>query len=191
MRQFFQDHPNEINRTLEIIIPSTSWLLITMPLWLSFWHPAFVAYLIVTFDVYWFYKSLTLAYFAVRSFLTMTAHIKVDWLSLAKRLPHFSTLHHAIIIPEYNEPIHILRRTLENLTKQDFPRSRIIVILAQETKDADADRKSAILIEEFGTKFGKFMVTKHALTSGETAGNGQRLHGSSEPENAQSPQNCR
>jgi cellulose synthase/poly-beta-1,6-N-acetylglucosamine synthase-like glycosyltransferase len=175
MRQFIQDHPDEVHRALEILIPSTSWLLITMPLWLSFWHPAFVAYLIVTFDVYWFYKSLTLAYFAVKSFLTMTAHTKVDWLSLAEKLPQFKNLYHAIIIPEYNEPIHILRRTLENLTKQDFPHERIIVVLAQETKDQNADEKAKILSDEFGTSFGKFIVTKHTLTHEEIAGKSSNM----------------
>src|SRR3990167_3455481 len=66
MRQLFLRYPNKTRRMLEIAIPLTSWFIITMPLWLSFWHPALVAYLIITFDVYWFYKSVTLVYFAVR-----------------------------------------------------------------------------------------------------------------------------
>ena len=90
-------------RFLEILIPSLSWALITMPLWLSFWHPALVAYLIITFDIYWFYKSFTLAVNAIKSFVTLNAHVKIDWLKLATPLPNFDTLHHVIIIPEFHE----------------------------------------------------------------------------------------
>ena len=90
MRQILTRYPVKTRRLLEILIPSLSWFLITMPLWLSFRHPALVAYLIITFDVFWFYKSFTLAYHATQSFITMNAHIKIDWLSLAKNLSHIS-----------------------------------------------------------------------------------------------------
>src|SRR3990172_4146900 len=101
MRQIFLLYPNKTQRLLEIIVPSMSWLLVTMPLWLSFWHPAIVAYFIITFDVYWFYKSFSLAYFAIRSFLMMTAHTKVDWLAKASALAGFDQIYHVVIIPEY------------------------------------------------------------------------------------------
>src|SRR3989338_7239919 len=111
-----------MQRALEILVPATSWILITMPLWLSFWHPAIVAYLIITFDVYWFYKSFRLAIHAIKSFLMLTAHIKVDWAAIAAKTPGFDGVYQVVIIPEYHEPAHILARTLENLMKQDFPK---------------------------------------------------------------------
>ena len=100
MRQIFLRYPALSQRLLEIAIPTVSWLLITMPLWLSFWHPALVAYLIITFDVYWFYKSLTLVYSAFRSFATLSAHIREDWLKIASADPHYQDLWQVIIIPE-------------------------------------------------------------------------------------------
>src|SRR3989344_6795122 len=109
MRSLFLRYPNRTRRFFEILVPATSWILITMPLWLSFWHPAIVAYLIITFDVYWFYKSFRLAIHAIKSFLTITAHTKVDWISQAKILPNYDNLHHVIIIPEFQEPLHVLR----------------------------------------------------------------------------------
>src|SRR5688572_841879 len=98
MRQILHRYPLKTRRILEVIIPGLSWFLITMPLWLSIWHPALVAYLIITFDVFWFYKSATLALHAIQSFVTMNAHIKVDWLTLSRSLPHFDDLHHVLII---------------------------------------------------------------------------------------------
>jgi len=175
MRHIVRHFPEKTTRLLEIIIPSLSWILITMPLWLSFWHPALVAYLIITFDVFWFYKSFNLASNAIQSFVTMNAHVKVDWLSLAKKLPNYKNVYHVVIIPEYHEPIHILRRTLENLTKQDIPKEKLIVVLATETKDPDSIETAQILKNEFSTIFGKFLVTRHALKIGELAGKSSNM----------------
>lgn len=175
MRQLFTRYPNKTRRMLEILVPGLSWLLITMPLWLSFGHPALVAYFIITFDVYWLYKSFTLAHHAVRSFLTLQAHVKVDWRAQANNIPGFHTLYHAVIIPQYCEPIHILRRTLENLTKQDFPHERLIVVLATEDKDPHARETGMLLKAEFGSHFGYFLVTRHVLHHGEVAGKSSNM----------------
>src|SRR3972149_6502007 len=149
MRHFFTRYPNKTRRILEITVPGLSWVLITMPFWLSFWHPAMVAYLIITFDVYWFYKSFSLALFAFQAFVTLNAHVKIDWRALAGSVPDFNSLYHVIIIPEYHEPLHILRRTFDNLIKQDFPKERIIVVLATEEKDPEAKANGKILKDEY------------------------------------------
>jgi cellulose synthase/poly-beta-1,6-N-acetylglucosamine synthase-like glycosyltransferase len=175
MRQFILRHTGGITRLLEIVIPSLSWILITMPLWLSFWHPALVAYLVITFDIFWFYKSFTLALNAIRSFVTMNAHMKIDWLTLAKKQPGFNKLYHVMIIPEYHEPVHILRRTLENLTKQDIPKEKLFVVLATESKDPQAAETIKILEDEFGKSFGKFIVTHHTLMPGEVSGKSSNM----------------
>lgn len=175
MRQIFLLYPNKTKRLLEILIPLTSWFLITMPMWLSFWHPAFVAYLIITFDVYWFYKSFVLSFNALKSYLTLQAHISIDWLTKAKQLSTFSKMYHIIIIPEYKEPVHILERTMENLIKQDFPKKRIIVVLATEKKDLEAKRTGDMLRSKYGNIFHKFYVTSHPLVQGEIAGKSSNM----------------
>ena len=67
MRRFFLKHPQLINRIVEIIIPLTTWAIITMPLWLSPFHPAVVAYFLLSFNVYFFYKSLTVTIYSTIS----------------------------------------------------------------------------------------------------------------------------
>ncbi len=175
MRQFITRYPESTRRFFEILLPSIAWILITMPLWLSFWHPALVAYFIITFDVYWFYKSFTLAFYAIRSFVTLSAHTKIDWLTQAQTLPGFEQLSHVVIIPEFQEPLHILRRTLENLTRQDFPHERLTVVLATEDKDPHAKETGRILAAEFGAKFGHFLVTRHILHHREVAGKSSNM----------------
>jgi len=175
MRHFIHTYRTAIYRFLEIVVPSLSWILITMPLWLSIWHPALVAYLIITFDVFWFYKSFTLALHAVQSFVTMNAHVKIDWLKQAKTLEGFKTIHHVVIIPEYHEPMHVLRRTLDYLSKQDIPKDKLIVVLATEQKDDQAIQTSSILKQEFENKFGRFLVTSHPLEKNELAGKSSNM----------------
>ncbi len=175
MRRLFTLYPNKTKRALEIIIPALSWFLIPLPLWLSLWHPALVAYIVITFDIYWLYKSSTYAYHAIRSFLLLQAHVQVDWLTKAKRQSGFDNLYHVIIIPEYREPLHILRRTLTNLTKQDFPHTRLILVLATEDKDTNARETETLLRREYAHHFGHFLVTRHILHTGEVAGKSSNM----------------
>lgn len=175
MRRFLALYPEKSTRLLEIFIPSLSWLLITMPLWLSFWHPALVAYLIITFDIYWFYKSFTLGIHAIRSFVTMNAHVKIDWLTLARIQDRFDELHHIIIIPEYKEPMHILERTLDNLMNQDYPKEKIIVVLATEQKDTESESTIKTLEKKYGKHFGRFIGTTHTLKTGEVVGKSSNM----------------
>lgn len=175
MRHLFTKYPRKTARFIEILIPSLSWLIITMPLWLSFINPEIVGYILITFNVYWFYKSFSLALSAIRSFVTLQAHTKVDWLKEIETHPHFSKLYHVIIVPEYKEPLHILKRTLENLASMEFPLERIILVLATEVKDPESEETAKTLTHEFKGKFGHFLVTRHELVPGEIAGKSSNM----------------
>ena len=175
VQRIFRRYPVKTQRFIEIIIPAFSWLLITFPLWLSFWHPAVVAYFIITFDIYWFFKSATLAYYAIRSYLTMVAHTRTDWFKEAKSIINWQDIHHVIIIPEYKEPYNILEQTISNLTKQTFPLKYISIILATESRDKDAVKISNLLKQKYGHKFGNFWITKHPILSGEIAGKSSNM----------------
>jgi hypothetical protein len=65
-------------RFFEIVIPTVTWLVITMPLWLSPFHPAVVAYLLIIFNVYFLYKTL-------KSVILATNQVAVIFRCLGKR----------------------------------------------------------------------------------------------------------
>lgn len=175
MNQLFEKYPNKTKRAIEILIPAITWFLITLPFWLSFWHPAMVAYFVIIFDVYWFYKSATLAINAIRSYLTLSTHVRVDWLALTKKITGWEKIHHVIIIPEFKESITVLRDTLINLLKQDFPHKNISIVLSTEDRDPTAEKTSKILQKEFAKHFANFWVVKHKLTHGEVAGKSSNM----------------
>lgn len=175
LKQLFLRHPIAMKRLLEIGIPLISWGVITMPLWLSIWHPAVVAYFVIFFMVYWFYKSAMVALNALRSYLKLTAHTRVDWRTLAMKTPGSSDIRHLIIIPEYKEPVHVLRKTLENLRQQTFPLKNLIICLATETRDTTSQQTARNLQKEFSNAFGDFWVTTHRLVQGEVAGKSSNM----------------
>ena len=175
MRSLIKRYPSTTQRFLEVLIPFSSWVIITMPFWLSFWHPAVVAYFVIAFDVYWFYKSATLAINAIRSYLTMSAHMQIDWLGKVQQLPNWQQVKHVIIIPEYKEPLHVLEATLASLAVQKFPRENIAVILATEQRDPQAVPTAKTLRRKFRQKFGHFWVTSHPLEKGEVAGKSSNM----------------
>lgn len=175
MKRIFEKYPQKTQRALEILIPSISWFLISIPFWLSFWHPAIVAYMVIAFDVYWFYKSAHLAINAIRSYLTLSSHIQVDWLSLSKKISGWDKINHVVIIPEYKEPVSVLRETIQNLIKQDFPLKNITIVIATEDKDPQGLVTAEILKKEFAKRFANFWITQHVLLQGEVAGKSSNM----------------
>src|SRR3990172_12652020 len=123
-------YPRQSQRFFEIIFPLTTWLLVTLPLWLSPFHPAVVAYFLLTFAVYFFYKSLTVTIYSTWSYLKLRKMSHINWSKLAKTEKDFKKLYHAVIITNYKENTEKVSLTLEKLALQDFPRKRMIIILA-------------------------------------------------------------
>ena len=171
IKRLIERYPNFSIRLFEILIPLTAWLMITLPIWLSFWHPALVAYLVLSFDVYWFYKSFLMAINGTKAFITVTAHAKVDWKQkLLNEFPDWQKVNHVLIIPEFKEPLSVLTDTFENLLKQDFPLKNLIITLATETTDPEADATSKQLHDKYVSHFKDFWITKHPKISGEVNG---------------------
>lgn len=175
MKRLIERYPNKSHRFFEILIPLLSWGLITMPIWLSFWHPAIVAYFVLGFDVYWFYKSFTIAIYGIRAFLTLSAHTKVDWRSLVEKLPNWQDVYHVLIIPEYKEPLSVLEDTFKNLLKQDFPLSHLMIVLATEVTDPDAEKTGTVLKNKYGHHFKHFWVSNHPILPGEIKGKSSNM----------------
>jgi len=170
MREFIIKHDKEVGRLLEIALGASSWFIVIFYFWGSLTIPVFMAYLVILFDIFWFYKSVTFATTTVLSYLRIKAAQTMDWLGEVKMFPDWRKIHHIIIVTTYKEPLHTLKRTFYSLAKQDFPLKQITVVLATEARDAEAPRKAESLKKTFGKKFANFFVTSHKLTPEETVG---------------------
>lgn len=168
--KLFTRYPIKTKRALEILPGATAWTLILFPVWGSFFIPYVLAYFILFFDVFWFYKSFSLVITAFIASQKIQEAEKKDWLKEAKGLPDFDKVTHVVVIPNYKENVSKLKETLTSLVNQTFPTKRLYVVLAMEKREEEAKEKSEILIKEFEDKFGGIFASFHPDVAGEVKG---------------------
>lgn len=160
-----------LKRFFEILIPLFTWALITLPLWLSPFHPAVVAYFIIIFNVYFFYKSLRTVIMATVSYININRSKRIDWYGRVQKLTGFAEIRHFIIIPNYRESYQKVKKTLDNLARQRYPLKNIWIVLALEKSEGQtAVRRFLALKKNAGGAFGGFLATYHQLLPGEEKG---------------------
>ena len=150
-----------------------SWSLILFPVWGSFLWPLGLAYFIIIFDIYWLYKSVSMAVFALMSHFRIQANKTYDWMGDVKGFKDWRTVHHVVVIPTYKEPITTLERTLKALASQTLGAKQIIPVVAFEAragKEINESRR-AVLERKFKNKFAKLIFSYHpANIKGEVVG---------------------
>ncbi len=157
-------------KIFEILIPLISWLIITLPLWLSPFHPAVVAYFIITFDIYFFYKSIITVYHAVLSYKEITYHSKINYFNKIKKLKNLDQIKHFIIIPNYKEPLYKLESTINSIVKNKYFKKNIYLVLAFEKREIEALKKGKILKNKFKNFFNDIILSLHPDLPGEEPG---------------------
>ena len=142
----FTKYPIKTRRLLEILPGFFSWTLILFPLWGSLTIPYVVAYFILFFDVYWLYKSFSVAITAFIASNRIKEAEGKNWLEKVSKLSDFDKVNHIIIIPNYRESAEKLRATINTIARQTFPSKRLFVVLAMEKREQEAIKKANILI---------------------------------------------
>ncbi|MEK7581422.1 MAG: glycosyltransferase family 2 protein [Patescibacteria group bacterium] len=162
VKRLVEKYDKQVHRFLEILPGTFSWTLILFPFWGSFWIPHYVAYFIIIFIVFWFYKSASLAITSIISHLKLRASEKYDWLSDAKTLSNYKKLHHLIIVPTYKEPLHTIEAGIKSIAKQDIDKKQISVCVGFEAREGkDAREKAAVIEKEFKGVFANLIVSFH------------------------------
>lgn len=159
-----------LERFLEIIPGALTWATLLAPFFLSYFWPSFIAILILVFDLYWFFRSLMLSTNTIRAYKIMSKVKKNDWHAKIKELclenesvkEDWDKLKLATILVHYKESYDTLALSIESYANSDFPKEKMILILASE----DRNREEAVAIFEklkkkFGHKFSLFVQTLH------------------------------
>ncbi|MDP2932589.1 MAG: hypothetical protein Q8N81_00480, partial [bacterium] len=166
----FERYPVKTRRALEILPGATAYLLITFPLWGAIWWPVAVAYFVLAFDVYWLYKSISIAFFGTIAHLRLKAAQKVDWLKEAQGFADWGKVKHILILPIANESVEVLRPTIKSLSDQTFPNENLLVVMSFEKRCTDWEERAKILMEEFMANLPQLIYTGHELKQGEVIG---------------------
>lgn len=147
-------------RLLEVIPGAAVWLALIVPVILSTVTPAVVAVFILLFDLYWLYKALIMGVHLLLGYRKMTDDLKVDWRSRCGEAA--DRIYHAVILTTYLEPAEVIARSLESIALADYPRNRLVVVLATEGREGKpAKQKASYLRKRFRSRFADFLVTTH------------------------------
>jgi cellulose synthase/poly-beta-1,6-N-acetylglucosamine synthase-like glycosyltransferase len=149
-------------RFLEIFPGFLSWGTILSALLLSWLAPAVVAIFIILFSLYWLLKITYLSFHQISSFKKMKENLKIDWLKRLEKLRDWRKIYHLIILPTYNESESTISASCQALVNNNYPKDRMIVVLATEERAGEKAQMVADKIKgEFADKFLKFAITKH------------------------------
>ena len=77
------------------------------------------------------------------------------------QIARYPKIQHVVVIPNFNEPVEILSRTLQALADQTISGQQLTVVLAMEDSEVDACLKGKILEDRFAQNFAHFFVTFH------------------------------
>jgi len=182
-----------IYRFFEIFPGGLTWLVIFTVVFLSWKKPAWISIFIIFFVIYWLFRTIYLSFHLRSGYRKMKEQEKIDWLEKLNRLelkkipsssPSLSlressvidwrNIYHLVIFPMYREPLEIVRESFRALEKSDFPKNRMIVVLAcEERVRRQMETVPDEIKKEFGDKFFKLLITWHpAGLPGEIPGHG-------------------
>ena len=171
-----------IYRFFEMLPGILSWGVLLISIILSKIKPVWVAIFVIFFTIYWFLRTIYFSFNLRSGYKKMRMYEQTDWLEKIKKLDINKTalkidwrdVYHLIILPHYKEPLKIVEETFESLLATDYPKDRMIVVLACEERARETAREIAREIEKkFRDKFFRLLITWHpANLPGEIPGHG-------------------
>jgi cellulose synthase/poly-beta-1,6-N-acetylglucosamine synthase-like glycosyltransferase len=163
LRSWVKKYPDHSQRVLEILPGFVSWSLILFPVWGSFLLPVLTAYYVIAFDVYWFYRSVSMAILSLMAHYRIKASEIYDWAADAKKLTDWQKVKHVLVIPTYKEPVHTLERTLETLSEQTIGPKQIIPVIALEERAGEEHNEEVmkVLKKRFSKVFEDLIFSVH------------------------------
>ncbi len=163
-------YPPVVIRLFDSIIPIFSWLIITLPIWLSPFHPAVVAYFIIGFNLYFLYKAIKVTYLAAISYQKIIINNQINFEKKLKKIKPAVKLYHIVVIPNYQEPLYKLVSTISAITQSQLSSRQIILVLAFEKRDPSARQKEKVLRQQFNNQFDQIIASYHPLLPNEVPG---------------------
>src|SRR3990167_8827824 len=130
-------------RLTEAMVPFLTWVIITLPIWLSPFHPAIVAYFILAYFLYFFYKTVKTVYFAGIAYQLMQQAAKIPWYKKLQKINNWKNIRHFIVITNYKESTEKVAKTIRKIQEQDYDLKKIHVVLAmEEREESEASERS-------------------------------------------------
>ncbi|MBE0690380.1 MAG: hypothetical protein IH587_09700, partial [Anaerolineae bacterium] len=153
-------------RVLDGIPGYLAWLSLLVCIVLSFGYPRILLLIAALVGFYSAFRFLLAGIFNVIGLRKIKAWKQTDWRaeydaqadadSLA-----WDSVQHVVIVPNYKEPLDVLRCTLQSLAAQYQSRRSMTVVLAMEAAEDNCAEKAAQLVKEFRGQFANLSYTVH------------------------------
>lgn len=142
-----------------------------LPAVLSLFDAHLVAIWVIIFDLYWLFKAFEIAGRLIIGYYNMSQDWKVDYLMKVKTLRledqvdtpiKWRDIYHVVLLPSYNEGVEIIRPSLDSYLAADYPKDRIIIVLALEERvGAEVNKRGKVLEKEYRDQFADFLIFVH------------------------------
>jgi len=149
---------------LEIIPGFLSWGIIITFIILAIFNPVSCAIIIIVFDFYWIIRTVYLTTLLVMAHNKLYRQKDINWLIKCRRVgvqAGLDRLKHLIIFPVYKEGLDILRPSLKSIQECNYPKEKVIVVVAFEERNPQARENALKLESEFKNKFFRYISTFH------------------------------
>ncbi|MDD5145986.1 MAG: glycosyltransferase family 2 protein [Candidatus Pacebacteria bacterium] len=171
-----------IYRALEIFPGFLVWTTFILMIILSWIAPFWAAIFIIAFCSYWLLRTAHFTLHLVAAYRQMKKNLNINWIEKLDELKiencklkiNWREIYHLVILPMYKEGYGIVDSTMKALASSDYPKDKIIVVLAIEER-AGKEAKEVVdkIKKEYEDKFFKFLITVHPKgIPGEIAGKG-------------------
>jgi cellulose synthase/poly-beta-1,6-N-acetylglucosamine synthase-like glycosyltransferase len=167
-----------VYRFFEILPGFLAWSTLFLAIFLSYFLPVLVAILIILFDIYWLLRVAYFSFHQIASYIEMKKNLKEDWLKKAKELNGFDQIYHLIILPFYKEGEEIVEGSLSALFNCQYPKEKMVIVLATEERAGNKAREIAEKIKKkFEKNFFRIFITSHpANLPEEISGKGSNVN---------------
>lgn len=166
-------------RLYEILPGFSIWFTILMGVFLSFFKPLWMIYLVIIFDVYWVLRVLYFAFYLVLSWTRFRRAVKIDWMGLLEaEYPRWREKKNVIFLPVYNEEYAVVWETLNALSKSSYPIDNLYVVFSGEGRKLEHFRNiQDRIIRDYGGKFADLIFYVHPDNlPDEIPGKGSNIH---------------
>lgn len=158
-------------RFFEVLPGLTTWSFLVLSVVLALKSPFILAIFILIFDIYWLVKVFYITTFMLLGYRRMKLWKQENWLERLKALrenqdpgtlKNWREIYHVVIFPSYKEDVEILETSLEAILRTDYPKDRLILVMAFEERAGAAARERARKLEEkYADRFFGYLTTFH------------------------------
>jgi len=145
---------------------------------LSWIVPSWIAIFVICFCFYYFFRILYFTLHQLMGYLRVKISMKKNWLKELKKIENhrisWKDIFHIVILPTFKEDRQIIEEGLDALASSDYPKEKIIVVLAIEQKAGkEFEEQAKSIAQKYKSVFFDFIITIHPEgVLGEISGKG-------------------